>query len=304
MTLKDKSAILKTPVRRIAPNVQASTMAPKAAQIPSSNPVPLVASRPVGRRRSEPAWKTKTVFLQSDSGLPAELKSERSGIQRKKQYRKEDIAPTSVQMGIDALDPIHPLTVPFLKISDKTSIVHGLSEVAGMGGEEENERKTVGDVYQSQVERLQTKYTKKIVQTDIAENLFKSNGVFQGDNELVFVQLPSLLPSTPKSAPAATTTTTATDGSAPLKRTWDDEFLGNLKELPGGKLGKLQIFKSGRVKMILGDVTYDVSEGMPCGFLQDLVAIDSGGKSLTSLGEVNKRMVVSLDINGLVETRK
>lgn len=52
--------------------------------------------------------------------------------------------------------------------------------------------------------------------------------------------------------------------------------------------------------MKVGDVWYEVSEGMPCGFLQELVAINMENKALHTLGDINKRMVVSLDIESLL----
>lgn len=53
--------------------------------------------------------------------------------------------------------------------------------------------------------------------------------------------------------------------------------------------------------MKIGDVFYDVSEGMPCGFLQELVALDMESKNMHNLGDINKRMVVSLDVDALLK---
>lgn len=41
-----------------------------------------------------------------------------------------------------------------------------------------------------------------------------------------------------------------------------------LTDIPEGKIGKLQVMKSGKTRLVLGDVTFDLSRGAPCGFLQ------------------------------------
>lgn len=51
--------------------------------------------------------------------------------------------------------------------------------------------------------------------------------------------------------------------------------------------------------MKIGDVLFDVSQGMPCGFLQQLVGINLQSNQYYQLGEVSKRMIVSPDMTGL-----
>lgn len=41
-----------------------------------------------------------------------------------------------------------------------------------------------------------------------------------------------------------------------------------LADLPEGQVGKLLIRKSGKVQLVLGKVTLDVTMGTPCSFLQ------------------------------------
>ncbi len=45
-----------------------------------------------------------------------------------------------------------------------------------------------------------------------------------------------------------------------------------LKDLPSGRLGKLLVYRSGRVKLQIGDVLMDVSAGLPCQQRQDVGA--------------------------------
>jgi hypothetical protein len=71
-----------------------------------------------------------------------------------------------------------------------------------------------------------------------------------------------------------------------------DEILGfrnTLANLPSGRVGKIRLFKSGKVHLVLGGIEYDVSTGMTCNFLQEALAIDS--THLYQLGDITKRMV-------------
>lgn len=77
-----------------------------------------------------------------------------------------------------------------------------------------------------------------------------------------------------------------------------------LKDLPGGLMGKLLVYKSGKVKMRLGDALFDVSAGLDCTFAQEAVAINTNKKQCCSLGEVNKRAIVTPDIDYLVDSIK
>ncbi|XP_059624899.1 DNA-directed RNA polymerase III subunit rpc4-like [Cornus florida] len=73
-----------------------------------------------------------------------------------------------------------------------------------------------------------------------------------------------------------------------------------LEELPGGYLGKMLVYKSGAVKLKLGNTLYDVSPGSDCVFGQDVVAINTIDKSCSMLGELNKRAIVTPDIDSLL----
>ncbi|KAG0366553.1 hypothetical protein BGZ54_005188 [Gamsiella multidivaricata] len=58
-----------------------------------------------------------------------------------------------------------------------------------------------------------------------------------------------------------------------------------------GKIGRLLVYKSGKVKMQIGDIVMDVSSGSECSFLQDVVVVDSNNKQAFVMGSVQKRMV-------------
>ncbi|KAM4715734.1 DNA-directed RNA polymerase III subunit RPC4 isoform 2-T2 [Anableps anableps] len=76
-----------------------------------------------------------------------------------------------------------------------------------------------------------------------------------------------------------------------------------LSQFPEGFLGKLQIRKSGKVELKLGDIILDVSEGAAFSFLQQLVSVHlSGGRSgnMMVLGNVHHKLVLSPDFQSLL----
>ncbi|KAL0304095.1 UNVERIFIED_CONTAM: DNA-directed RNA polymerase III subunit RPC4 [Sesamum radiatum] len=75
----------------------------------------------------------------------------------------------------------------------------------------------------------------------------------------------------------------------------------SLEELPEGYMGKMLVYKSGAVKLKLGDILYDVSPGSDCAFAQSVMAIDTTNRDCCDLGSLNKRAVVTPDIDFLVD---
>ncbi|KAI1886912.1 hypothetical protein AGOR_G00200660 [Albula goreensis] len=80
-----------------------------------------------------------------------------------------------------------------------------------------------------------------------------------------------------------------------------------LSDFSEGLIGKLQIRKSGKVQLVLGEVTMDVSEGAAFSFLQQLVSIRlSEGLTgdMSILGNVKHKLVCSPDFEALLEEVK
>ncbi|CAE6436449.1 unnamed protein product [Rhizoctonia solani] len=70
----------------------------------------------------------------------------------------------------------------------------------------------------------------------------------------------------------------------------------------GGKIGQLEIYRSGLVKMKLGNgIAMEVTAATQPSFLQHAVYHDQDKKRLVVLGEVNRRYIVSPDIDLLLE---
>eukprot|EP00475_Leptophrys_vorax_P001910 TRINITY_DN11098_c0_g2_i1.p1 TRINITY_DN11098_c0_g2~~TRINITY_DN11098_c0_g2_i1.p1 ORF type:complete len:374 (-),score=105.92 TRINITY_DN11098_c0_g2_i1:232-1353(-) len=66
-----------------------------------------------------------------------------------------------------------------------------------------------------------------------------------------------------------------------------------------GQVGALRLYRSGKVKLVIGEVEYDLSNGVPYPFEQDLASIDVrefGTPSFTRLGSIHNRIVCSLDL--------
>ncbi|XWS60112.1 hypothetical protein CRYUN_Cryun07bG0006500 [Craigia yunnanensis] len=66
-----------------------------------------------------------------------------------------------------------------------------------------------------------------------------------------------------------------------------------LKELPGVYMGKMLVYKSGAVKLKLGETLYDVSPGSDCAFAQDVAALNTTEKQCCVIGELGAYKYVS-----------
>ena len=76
------------------------------------------------------------------------------------------------------------------------------------------------------------------------------------ENTRYFFQLPARLPFPKRSS---TSTGKEKVGNLRSSISTGSSELGDLQNLPGGYMGKLLIYKSGAVKLRLGDTLYDVS---------------------------------------------
>ncbi|KAI1900852.1 hypothetical protein AGOR_G00054120 [Albula goreensis] len=131
--------------------------------------------------------------------------------------------------------------------------------------------------------------------------------------ELLFMQLPDSLPGQPPTQEARPVKkeVQSEDGQMLMKTENTQEepeeenacCLGHLNE---GLVGRLIIRKSGRVQLILGQITLDLALGTPCAFLQELVSVSTGeGRTgdLSVLGHIKHKLVCSPDFQALLENR-
>jgi len=115
----------------------------------------------------------------------------------------------------------------------------------------------------------------------------------QQTGQLLFFQLPDSIPIAEKST---------TPPPTPTSQHLNISNLGYLE----GKLGKLQIRKSGRCQLVLGREKFDVETGTKVGFLQDVVSVrvpsnQQAEGELTILGHVSHRLVLSPDWDSLLK---
>ncbi|KAJ1919339.1 hypothetical protein H4219_002027 [Mycoemilia scoparia] len=70
---------------------------------------------------------------------------------------------------------------------------------------------------------------------------------------------------------------------------------------PEGRIGTLQIYESGKVKMKIGDILYDISTGSDCQFVQKLCALDMECRQAFILGNIKKRLVCTPDLESMLQ---
>ncbi|XP_076005711.1 DNA-directed RNA polymerase III subunit RPC4 [Genypterus blacodes] len=137
-----------------------------------------------------------------------------------------------------------------------------------------------------------------------------------GGEELFFIQLPDCMPGKgtgqKPSTSSAPENTAKKDNKVEHKKsthlqaneTVVKEGCSVLSDFPEGVLGKLQIRKSGKMELKLGDIVMDVSEGAAFSFLQQLVSVhQSDGRTgdMMVLGNVSHKLVLSPNFQALLE---
>ncbi|XP_051958937.1 DNA-directed RNA polymerase III subunit RPC4 [Xyrauchen texanus] len=131
--------------------------------------------------------------------------------------------------------------------------------------------------------------------------------------ELLFIQLPDTLPGQPKTT--SPEKMRKEDNKPEDKRSLhvkaldqtDKATMPLLSDFSEGLIGKLQIRKSGKVQLVMGNVTLDVSEGAAFSFLQQLVCVRlSEGLTgdMTVLGNITHKLVCSPDFETLLQEAK
>ncbi|XP_029960322.1 DNA-directed RNA polymerase III subunit RPC4 [Salarias fasciatus] len=220
---------------------------------------------------------------------------------------------------------------PFLKSEQRSCPVQLPLAVSGWGFKEEFSKPAVkiekeeegcepmeiGVEVKQEPEEIEIKATEAafrpppLPDPEVLPDLLHQWSLSKGE-ELFFIQMPDSLPGQPptKEHKSVKTEVQSEDGQSMLLKTesQDEEPEDNscsLKDLREGLVGKMLVRKSGRVQLILGQVTLDVSLGTSCSFLQELVSVHTEGKTgnLTVLGNVKHKMVCSPDFEALLESR-
>ncbi|XVE70697.1 hypothetical protein DITRI_Ditri10aG0091500 [Diplodiscus trichospermus] len=115
---------------------------------------------------------------------------------------------------------------------------------------------------------------------------------------MLFLQLPPTVPMIKQTG--STAGHEVDTSSRPVWHAGSQKKTCTLEELSAGHMGKMLVYKSGAVKLKLGDTLYDVTPGMNCVFAQDVVAVNTAEKQCCVVGELNKRVVLTPDVDSVL----
>jgi DNA-directed RNA polymerase III subunit RPC4 len=155
-----------------------------------------------------------------------------------------------------------------------------------------------------------------------AQNIFALNEkeklVCVAEEELLYFQLPTVVPifEKPKEdiymvdTEAETAETVKTEAEAllptPAKKSTLEEAMQNLdlQDMPEGQIGKLIIYKSGKMKMKFGNILLDVNQGMQSSFLENVMVVDHESeetKKAIELGHIVQKFVCAPNMDALLK---
>lgn len=160
-----------------------------------------------------------------------------------------------------------------------------------------------------------------------AQNIFaldeKQRLVCVAEEELLYFQLPTVVPKfeKPKSDEPAVDVVMADDVDKVKEENTDsnplpaaakkasssllEDAMANLglEDMPDGKVGKLIVYKSGKVKMQFGSILMDVNQGMQSTFLENIMVVDhesEDSKKAIELGHIVQKFVCAPNMDALL----
>ncbi|XP_055905042.1 DNA-directed RNA polymerase III subunit RPC4 isoform X2 [Eupeodes corollae] len=116
--------------------------------------------------------------------------------------------------------------------------------------------------------------------------------------QIFMMQLPDTLPcedpdDSPENPPSTSKETQPPPPSEPLQKK------NPLKDMVEGQIGKLVRYKSGKLKLVLGEAQFDVTMGIETGFLQDLMSISTNREersgNMINLGPIQAKLTATPD---------
>ncbi|TPX67588.1 hypothetical protein SpCBS45565_g03690 [Spizellomyces sp. 'palustris'] len=124
------------------------------------------------------------------------------------------------------------------------------------------------------------------------------------ENQMLFFQFPSILPKFDTLDVEVVEAQVSTD-SRPVhikaeSKIKTDPDAAQKSVGPDGRVGKLVLYRSGKMKLKMGNIMFDVTPGPETSFLQNVVAVDGEKPACYNLGDVSKRFVCSPDIESLL----
>ncbi|KAL4575966.1 hypothetical protein LXL04_012058 [Taraxacum kok-saghyz] len=85
------------------------------------------------------------------------------------------------------------------------------------------------------------------------------------------------------------------------KENTSHKFVSGLNGLPNGHVGKMLVYKSGKIKFKLGDVIFDVSSGILDECAQDVTLMNVKSKDCCVVGQVDKQAVIVPDLDSILD---
>lgn len=120
------------------------------------------------------------------------------------------------------------------------------------------------------------------------------------EKQMIFFQFPEILPldKQTKRVPISSKGKEKVESSISARE--KDSNKCPFKDLPSGHMGKMLVYKSGAVKLKLGDTIFNVTPGIIGECKQDAAMLNTKAKHCCVLGSVDKKGVVTPDVDSLL----
>lgn len=118
--------------------------------------------------------------------------------------------------------------------------------------------------------------------------------------QIFMMQLPDTLPcEDPDDSPENPPPSTSKEPPQPIAPPEPVQKPNPLKDMVEGQIGKLVRYKSGKLKLVLGEAQFDVTMGIETGFLQDLMSISTNREersgNMINLGPIQAKLTATPD---------
>jgi hypothetical protein len=151
-------------------------------------------------------------------------------------------------------------------------------------------------------EEARIKYKQNVAREENSFGEYSDN-LFIKSNEMCLFQLPSSLPIPLPEKPKTEKDVKVEKEKVvvdPDEATSFENEVKHISDLPEGKLGKLKVYKSGKVKLQIGGFLYDVMPGSECSFLQQIMVVSPDTKQCYQLGDLQKQFICIPDFEKLL----
>lgn len=78
----------------------------------------------------------------------------------------------------------------------------------------------------------------------------------------------------------------------------------DLEDMPDGQIGKIVIYKSGKMKLKIGNVLLDIEQGMQSSFLENVMVVDTNNetsKKAVELGHIVQKFTCAPNMDALLD---